>query len=66
MLWKTLFGAAGLYGVGGAQSLVIHSPLPRVKSPQITGVRAKSLTLKGLFGVIVGFPNACLEGIEGG
>jgi hypothetical protein len=57
MLWKTLLGAAGLYVSCVPQALVIHSFSQRQIVAQRRVCAPKSLTLKGAFGVMLGFPN---------
>jgi hypothetical protein len=56
MLWKTLLGAAGLYGGGIGEVAVIHSFLDRVKGPPKAHRTVQVFDFEGGFWCNSGFP----------
>jgi len=56
MLWKTLLGAAGLYGARAGEAAVIHSFCSPVKTPAQPHAAVQVFDFEGGFCCNTGFP----------
>jgi len=58
MLWKTLLGAAGLYGPDNRKAVVIHSFHPSVKTPPQAHAAVQVFDFEGGFWCNTRFPES--------